>query len=242
MRIPRIYCPAALSESLLLSLDTEIANYIGKVLRMSVGDRLSLFNGQDGEFSAELVSLSRHSIEVRLGVAVACQADPALHVHIGLGLSRGERMDYAVQKATELGVAEITPLFSERCEVKLAEDRAGKRLQHWRKVAISACEQSGRCQVPQLHAPVTLGEWLQARREGGCFVLDQHGSQGFPRHASTFSQITLLSGPEGGLTEQEVAQAEAAGFIRVKLGARILRTETAPLVALSLVQHLWGDF
>jgi len=149
-------------------------------------------------------------------------------------------------KATELGVSSITPLFTERCEVRLNDDRAGKRQQHWQRVAISACEQSTRCSVPEIALPVALGEWLglnHTQNQGNCcFVLDHRQQAGFPR-ALEPTAVTLLSGPEGGLSEVELDLATSEhGFQPIRLGPRVLRTETAPLAALSIVQSLWGDF
>ncbi len=149
-------------------------------------------------------------------------------------------MDWAIQKATELGVNAITPIVSERCEVRLKDERADKRLAHWRQVAISACEQCGRSSLPTIHAPVTLAEWLKATDADLKLVLHPV-AEPLVSHAKP-ARLAFLIGPEGGLSELEVEQANAAGFQAARLGPRVLRTETAPVVALSVAQQLWGDF
>src|SRR5690606_20956260 len=180
-------------------------------------------------------------VSVQLTDSVSCSADPQLPIHLALGISRGERMDYAIQKATEAGVSSITPLFTERCEVKIKGDRVDNRLSHWERVAISACEQSGRCQVPSISAPVDLAVWLQQERSGAAFVLDHRGSAGFPQQSAPVA-VTLLIGPEGGLAESEINAALASGFQAVRLGPRVLRTATAPVVAIAVLQQVWGDY
>lgn len=155
-------------------------------------------------------------------------------------MSRGERMDWAIQKATELGVAQITPLFTERCEVRLNDERAQKRLEHWQQIAISACEQCGRSKVPVIHAPQLLKDW-QASVQADLKLVLHPVAQSLTQHATPHT-LAFLIGPEGGLTEGEVAQAAEYGFQPARLGPRVLRTETAPVVALSVAQQLWGDF
>ncbi|MDT8429645.1 MAG: 16S rRNA (uracil(1498)-N(3))-methyltransferase [Pseudomonadales bacterium] len=245
MRIPRHHVTVPLRLNTEVELDADSAHYLGKVLRLGAGQPLMLFNGRDGEFLGEISAVSKKQLRVLLTQQLPpCQADPVLPVHIGVGLSRGERMDFIVQKATELGVNTITPLFTEHGEVRLDEDRAGKRQAHWQKVAISACEQSTRCQVPEIARPMSLPDWLSQiqHRNGGCFVLDHRQQAGFPRDPKP-AAVTLLSGPEGGLSTMELDLAiNQHGFQPVRLGPRVLRTETAPLAALSLVQMLWGDF
>jgi 16S rRNA (uracil1498-N3)-methyltransferase len=242
MRIPRIYNSSSLADNALIELDADSSHYLSKVLRLREGDQLSVFNPQDGEYAARVSSISRKSVQLQLSSALVCQSDPRLPVHLGLGMSRGERMDYAIQKATELGVGSITPLFTERCEVKLGEDRADKRLAHWSGIARSASEQSGRCTIPLIERPVKLADWLSRNRSGAGFVLDHRGQHGFPVLSPAPELVTLLTGPEGGFSDQETTLATQSGFQLVCLGPRVLRTETAPVVALSLVQSLWGDF
>jgi len=240
MRLSRIHTWQQLQAGTAVVLEDEVAHYIGKVLRMRPGEQVALFNGRDGEHLAELTQVDKRTVTVQLLEVRACHADPQLRIHLGLGLSRGERMDYAVQKATEAGVTTITPLLTERCEVKIKGERADNRLQHLERIAISACEQSGRCAVPVLESPVTLQTWLARPRQGACFVLDHRGAAGLSA-STTPTDVTLLIGPEGGLAESEVQTAVAAGFVSTRLGPRVLRTETAPVLAIALAQYLWGD-
>jgi len=241
MRVPRLYTPQVLSLNSDVLLVDEAAHYIAKVLRLRPEDRVRLFNGNNGDFLARIVAIDKKSVSVALEESMPCDADPRLAIHLGLGVSRGERMDYAIQKATEAGVSVITPLLTERCEVKLKGERIDNRMAHWERIAISACEQSGRCVVPTILNPIALADWLQLPHEGVGFVLDHHGERGFPALENPNS-IILLIGPEGGLSEEEVTAAQAHQFNAVRLGPRVLRTETAPVVAISIAQHLWGDY
>ena len=179
-------------------------------------------------------------MRVLLDETFAGQVESPLAIHLGQGLSRGERMDWAIQKATELGVSEITPIMSERCEVRLKDERAEKRLSHWRQVAISACEQCGRSRVPVIHPPVLLSDWIKTTEADLKLVLHPV-SEPLASHAKP-GRLAFLIGPEGGLTDNEIEQAQASGFQPARLGPRVLRTETAPVVALAVAQQLWGDF
>ncbi len=216
----------------------DTAHYISRVLRMKSGDALNVFNATDGEFKAVLADVRRHDVDINLIEQVPCHANPSLQIHLGLGLSRGERMDYAIQKSTELGVATITPLFTEHSEVKLNETRAQNRLQHWTRIAINACEQCGRTRPPVLHAPVDLSKWLTLNRGG--LILDQQGSADIKAIAVN-TAVNLLIGPEGGFSDTELRLAQRAEYTAIKLGPRILRTETAPVAAISVLQFLYGD-
>lgn len=241
MRVPRLYTPQSLGANSAVLLVEDSAHYIAKVLRLRQQDNVRLFNGSDGEFEGHITAIDKKSVTVALVEAVAGGADPRLTIHLGLGLSRGERMDYAIQKATEAGVSSITPLLTERCEVKLKGDRVDNRMSHWERIAISACEQSGRCVVPTIANPLTLSEWLSLPRSGANFVLDHRGESGFPALEKP-EAITFLIGPEGGLSEEEVKLALNNSFSGLRIGPRVLRTETAPIVAISIAQHLWGDY
>ena len=239
MRLSRFFidAPLSLGEH---DLPEAQAHYIGRVLRMAPGDAVQLFDGSGQEFRGQLLEVGKKTVRVALDQALAGQAESPLHIHLGQGLSRGERMDWAIQKATELGANEITPIVSERCEVRLKDERADKRLAHWRQVAISACEQCGRSSVPVIHSPVTLAEWVK-HTEADLQLVLHPVAEPLTSHA-TPSRLAFLIGPEGGLNDVEVDQAKAAGFHAARLGPRVLRTETAPVVALSVAQQLWGDF
>lgn len=239
MRLSRFFidAPLGLGEH---ELPEAQAHYIGRVLRMVAGDPVQLFDGSGQEYLGSLLEVGKKRVSVKLDEQLAGQPDSLLKVHLGQGLSRGERMDWAIQKATELGVSEITPLVSERCEVRLKDERADKRLAHWRQVAISACEQCGRSSVPLIHPPQLLSDWLKSSDAELKLVLHPV-AEPLVSHAKPAS-LAFLIGPEGGLTEGEVEQAKAAGFQAARLGPRVLRTETAPVVALAVAQQLWGDF
>jgi 16S rRNA (uracil1498-N3)-methyltransferase len=236
---PRIYTPQEIAPAQELQLDASASRHLGGALRLQSGDALILFNGDGHEYPARITRLDRRAVYVLPGTAVHKSVESALAIHLGVGISRGERMDWIVQKSTELGVSEMTPLFSERCEVKLKGERADKKLQHWRQVAISACEQCGRNLLPRIHSPMTLQDWQASVHADLKLVLHHRASA--PSTAPIPSSLALLVGPEGGLSASEIALVEAQGFGALALGPRILRTETAPLAAIAIAQAQWGD-
>ncbi|QLF93924.1 16S rRNA (uracil(1498)-N(3))-methyltransferase [Pseudomonas sp. ABC1] len=238
MRLSRFFIDAPLTLGQ-HELPEEQAHYIGRVLRLQAGAAVQLFDGSGQEFLGTVLESGKKRVSVELNEAFAGQPESPLHIHLGQGLSRGERMDWAIQKATELGASEITPIVSERCEVRLNDERADKRLAHWRQVAISACEQCGRSVVPKINSPQPLAQWLTLAAE---LKLVLHPvAEPLASHARPAS-LAFLIGPEGGLSDSEVEQAHRNGFHSARLGPRVLRTETAPVVALSVAQQLWGDF
>lgn len=239
MRLSRFFidAPLTLGEH---ELPEAQAHYIGRVLRMAEGDALQVFDGSGTEYRGTLLEVGKKRVRVQLTESFPGQAESALRIHLGQGLSRGERMDWAIQKATELGVSEITPIVSERCEVRLKDERAEKRQAHWQQVAVSACEQCGRSVVPVIHSPVPLADWLK-RTEADLKLVLHPVAEPLTRHEKP-GTLAFLIGPEGGLNDNEVDQAKDAGFHAARLGPRVLRTETAPVVALSVAQQLWGDF
>jgi len=240
MRISRLYLPQALAEGAVLRLDDESAHYLRTVLRLKKGADLTVFNGDGREYSAQVANVGRDEVRLEIGDGRTRDAESPLAAHIGLGISRGERMDLAIQKAVELGVTRITPLFTEHCVVRLDDARRGNRRQHWQKVARSACEQCGRNHVPEVEEPAELRDWI-VRQEGLRLFFDPHGAVGLKDLPPPEGCVSLLSGPEGGFAAAERLLAREAGFIPVRLGPRILRTETAVLAALSSIQALWGD-
>lgn len=239
MRLSRFFVDAPLSLGR-HELPEAQAHYMARVLRLAVGAPVQLFDGSGVEFLGELVEVSKKAVFVEVHEQIAGLAESPLHLHLGQGLSRGERMDWAIQKATELGVSAITPIVSERCEVRLKDERADKRLAHWRQIAISACEQCGRSVLPVIHPPLTLAEWL-AQTDAALKLVLHPVAEPLTSHEKPAS-LAFLIGPEGGLSDAEVQQAQKAGFLAARLGPRVLRTETAPVVALSVAQQLWGDF
>lgn len=241
MRIPRIYTDQALTLGVTLDLDESPSHHISKVLRMTVGREIILFNGKGGEFTATIGRIAKKHISVTIDTEQAIDRESPLPIELCIGLSRGERMDWIIQKATELGVTKITPLFTERCEVKLKPQRLEKKMQHWQQIIISACEQCQRNRLPALKPPQNFSQYIPTCQADLKLVLHHRSDTGLSERNAPAS-IALLIGPEGGLNENEIAQAENSGFATLKLGPRVLRTETAPLVALSLCQQLWGDF
>jgi 16S rRNA (uracil1498-N3)-methyltransferase len=242
MRIPRIYTDSPLTEGQVAALDDNAAQHVGRVLRMQPGQELLLFNGDGQDFPATITSAGKKQVEVQLGSPTANTTESPLEIVLGQTLSKGDRMDYAVQKAVEMGVTRIVPLTTERCEIRLKGDREDKRLRHWQSVAISAAEQCGRARVPKILPVMTVNEWFE--RTGDCdlrLVLHHRTEQSLTA-LNKPARIALLIGPEGGLSGDEIAAAEHAGFLPVALGPRVLRTETAPVAAMALCQWLWGDF
>lgn len=240
MRLPRFYDPQPLTEGLSIELGDSAVQHISRALRMRPNDQVMLFNGDGYQYLAELQTVEKRKVSAHIKEKQSSTVETHLNVHIGQSLSRGERMDYAVQKSTEMGVNHITPLFSERCEVRLQPDRQTKRVQHWQQTAISACEQSGRIMPPRIHMPLDLKTWLEAQESELKFVLHHHSEQPLGNLVAPAS-VSLLIGPEGGLSESEVELAIESGFKPLALGPRVMRTETAPVAALAILNYLWGD-
>lgn len=240
MRIPRIYTSQKITPHADITLAAPAANHIASVLRMQPGEHLFLFNGDGGHFEATITHAAKKQVTVHVRDYRLPDNESPLRIHIGQGLSRGERMDYAIQKSTEMGMAEITPLFTTRSEVKLDAERSTKRQQHWQQIAISACEQCGRDVIPVINAPISLSDFATSVKADLKLVL-HHESPSSLRDLPKPVSVALLIGPEGGLTEEEIALALEHGFEATQLGPRVLRTETAPVVALSVLNTLWGD-
>lgn len=242
MRIPRIHVDLPLAEHTTFDLPDGAFQHCCKVLRLKEDHPIILFNGQGGQYHAKLTNVQKRSAQIAVEDFVKLDNESPLQVTIGQSISRGERMDYAVQKAVESGVYKIQPLFSERCEVRLNDARLEKRVQHWQQVAISAAEQSGRGVVPVVCFPIALEDWVKECNDMLKLALHHHSARPLNEFKQPNNQqVALLIGPEGGLSETEVALAEAQGFAAVALGPRVLRTETAPIVALTALNLLWGD-
>ncbi len=219
------------------------ARYLGRVLRLRVGDEITVFNGDGPEWPAAIEAMTKTTATLRLGEACEARTESPLDVHLVQGVSRGERMDYVVQKATELGVRRITPVLTEYGVVKLDDRRSAKRREHWQHVAASACEQSGRTCVPLVDAPVPLRNWLGTRSAdaGLDLILQPAAPATLAAIEAPQAGVCLLIGPEGGFSPGEYGDAELAGFMAVSLGPRVLRTETAAAAALAIMQSAWGD-
>ncbi len=213
-----------------------------RVLRARLGDTAELFDGAGQAARVELIDIHKRGARVRVLTLTAAANESPLHTHLGQIMSKGERLDYALQKAVELGVSEITLLTSERCELKLrGEERADKKLAHWQRVMIGACEQSGRNTLPVLHGPISVADWQTQVQAEQKWVLAPAVTGG-PDCKQRPISVALLIGPEGGLSAGEIDAAQQAGFQPWQLGPRVLRTETAPVAALSVLQLLYGDY
>ena len=243
MRAPRIYHAAKLAGRERVALGAAAAKHLLTVLRLKPGAPLILFDGSGFEFEAVLDEVDKKHAWAKVSGMHGPLVESPLKVTLAQGVSRGERMDYTVQKAVELGVAGIVPVLMDRSVVKLDKDGGAKKREHWQAVVISACEQSGRVRVPEVAAPASFVHFLEKHREPGLkLLLDplaESGLDGLPRPDN--GTAVLLVGPEGGLSDSERELAKRVGFRGLRLGPRILRTETAALVALSLLQSIWGD-
>ena len=247
--MPRIYTPQNLSSGMSLPLDAAAARHV-QVLRMQPGDALTLFNGQGGEFEAKVLLMGRSQVDVEIGAHQRKEREAARAVHLAVSMPANERMDWLIEKATELGAASIQPLMTERSVLRLSGERAEKKTAHWQAAAVAACEQCGRNRIPMIFSPISYSKWLFAGKEYAQSAHDLIANgdiakailslrpQSLPaavwaaQHAQT--PLLCLAGPEGGLSPQEEQAAIEAGFVPISLGERTLRSETAPLAALAL--------
>jgi 16S rRNA (uracil1498-N3)-methyltransferase len=242
MRLTRVYVDAPLEPGTRVALAGSTASHITRVLRLRVGDALTLFNGRGGEYTGSIDKSHGGSVTVAVGACSAVERESPLSLTLAQGVSRGERMDLVVQKATELGVSQLVPVLTERSVVRLDPRQTDGKLNHWRAIAIGACEQCGRNRVPQIAAPASLREFLRAAREDTTRVLLTPAAElALHELPQPVTAVTLLIGPEGGLAEAERDAAAAAGFTPVRLGPRVLRTETAAIAALAVLQREFGD-
>ncbi|WHP80569.1 16S rRNA (uracil(1498)-N(3))-methyltransferase [Edwardsiella anguillarum] len=241
MRIPRIYHPQPLSIPGEVSLCDDAANHVGRVLRMGPGQALQLFDGSNRVFDAEIISADKKSVRVRLTHAQEEDRESPLHLHLGQVMSRGEKMEFTIQKSIELGVSVITPLISERCGVRLDAERMAKKQQQWQKIAIAACEQCGRNRIPQIRPAMDLEAWCA--EEDACLRLNLHprASASINTLPQPLTRVRLLIGPEGGLSAAEIAMTADYHFTDILLGPRVLRTETTALTAITALQVRFGD-
>ena len=242
MRLTRVHVDANLHTGQRLTVEGAAGNHISRVLRLRTGDALTLFNGQGGEYGGSIEEIHRDTVVVSVLERREMERESPFQLTLAQGISRGERMDWVVQKATELGVWRIQPLFTERSVVQLDEKQAIRKIQHWRSIAVAACEQSGRNRVPEITQPVGLYRMLEQHTPGGTALLLSPGaSLRIADIASAAADAKVLIGPEGGLADVEQAAAIKSGFTPVRLGPRVLRTETAAVCALTLLQQKFGD-
>ncbi|MGL6123657.1 MAG: 16S rRNA (uracil(1498)-N(3))-methyltransferase [Shewanella sp.] len=241
MRVPRIYQPQPLTINQPLNLDDDGAAHIGKVLRMGNGEHISLFNGDGNDYLAEIIDAGKKHVTVKLLSCEANLSESPLNLHLGQVISRGDRMEFTIQKSVELGVNTITPLFSDRCGVKLNGERLEKKIQQWQKIVVSACEQSGRSQVPIVRPAMDLHDWCSEPTSALKLNLHPRAAHGINGLDLAHTRVRLLIGPEGGLSAEEIAMTETYQFTDVLLGPRVLRTETASLTAITALQLRFGD-
>ena len=242
MSPPRFYLDQPLAPGARFSLPPGPARHAARALRLAVDDAITLFDGRGGEYTARIERIQKDEVAVSITGFAATERESRLRVMLAQGISSGERMDYTLQKAVELGVAAIQPIAAKRSVVKLAGERADRRVAHWQGVVASACEQCGRNQVPVVAPPLPLAHWLGQQKGGRLLFLSPLAEARLADlHAPTSTEC-LVAGPEGGFEADEIAALHAAGAISVRLGPRILRTETAALAALAAIQTLWGDF
>lgn len=239
----RLYVASPLETGASIVLAAEQAHYVGRVLRLRVGDELTLFNGQGGEYSAVATEMSRQGVTVRIGKQNARDAESPLAIDLIQGIARGDRMDIVVQKATELGVRRISPVIAEFTVMRLDSGKAEKRAAHWARIAASACEQCGRNVPPIIDIPQAFRDRLANAESNGTtrLVLRPGAERTLNSSTASVNRLELLIGPEGGLSDAEYEQAAAAGFVACSLGPRVLRTETAAVAAIAVLQSKWGD-
>ena len=239
----RLFSPVPLSANTDFTLAGDQARYIGRVLRLKPGDEFTIFDGTGGEYPATVATVSKSQVQIKTAAKVEKNAESPLSIHLLQGVSRGERMDFVVQKATELGVQRITPVLTEFSVVKLDSKRAEKRVQHWSNIAISTCEQCGRNILPVIDAPQPLRNWIGDNLVSANtrILLRPDANISLGSATKPEGTVTLLIGPEGGFSDAEYEQAEIAGFKTAGFGPRILRTETAAIAAIAVLQSLHGD-
>lgn len=241
----RFYFPGKLGNGSEVRLPPEAAHHAARVLRLAVDEPVTLFDGHGGEFEARITRMDRGEVTIKTGAHLAIEREAPLQILLAQGLSSGDRMDLTLQKAVELGVAAIQPVATERSIVKLKDERAARRAEHWQNLVIAACEQCGRNRVPPVAPLLGFGEWLAQLGQPGDglrLMLSPQAAVSLGELAPARGPVFLLAGPEGGLAPGEMESAHSRGFAPVRLGPRVLRTETAALAALAAIQALWGDF
>ena len=241
MPLPRIHCDQRLGPGAQFALSPEAAQHVGRALRLKTGDSITVFDGRGGEYDAAIQRIDKDRVEVKVGAWRDVDAEPRIRIGLIQGLPEADKMDWIIQKAVELGVAWIQPIICDRSVVRLSGERAARRESHWRRVAVAACEQSGRNRIPEVRPTLGFQSWIAVPAAAPRWMLDPAGEP-VNRKSPARQDLELLVGPEGGLSERERELAAQQGCEPVALGPRILRAETAPLAALSAIHALWGDF
>jgi 16S rRNA (uracil1498-N3)-methyltransferase len=242
MSAPRIFCDLRLGPGAQFALPQDAANHIGRALRLRVGDPLVVFDGRGGEYEAQILRIDRDRVEVKTGAFREPERESPLAIGLVQGLPEADKMDWILKKSVELGVAWIQPVVCERSVVRLAGERAARRESHWQRVVIAACEQTGRNVVPEVRPTAAFRDWAAQPSQSLRWMLAPGAAEALVAQPQPCGPVELLIGPEGGLSEREADIAATIGFTALSLGPRVLRTETAPLVALAAMQSLWGDF
>lgn len=242
MRVSRLYLSQSLNKGQVIELDQDSSHYLRSVLRLKKPAQVILFNGLGGEYQGTLLEVSRKGVCVQIDKKINRSVESPLHISIGIGISRSDRMDMVVQKSVELGVNDITPIIMQRCNVVIKPEKEELKRQHWQKIAQHAAEQCGRTFVPTIHPIIPFSTWIQGEFKSSLkLFLDPSAKKNFNQLTNLKMKVILLTGPEGGFCEQEKQSASTHHFIPVRVGSRILRTETASLAAITAVQLLWGD-
>jgi 16S rRNA (uracil1498-N3)-methyltransferase len=240
---PRLYCPDDLSRAVQITLPDAAAHHVARVLRLRTGDLVTLFDGSGGEYAASIHEVSKKEVVVDVGKFSDVERESPLRITLAQGLSVSDKMDDTLQKAVQLGIAEFAPIDTQKSIVRLSDERAQKRFQHWQQVAISACEQSGRNRIPLVREVSAFADFVQTNdAKATRLLLSPRGDNYLNKLNNLSSDIILLCGPEAGLSDSEETLAINSGFIPVRLGPRILRTETAAVAALAAMNALWGDY
>lgn len=242
MSVPRLFQQMPLHTGAEVLLETDASHYVLHVLRFKPNDELHLFNGDGGEYRATLLEGSKRQARFAVHEHLNIECESPLTLHLGQALARGDRMDYAIQKAVELGVTEITPLITAHCAVKLNPQHLASKQEHWKKVIISACEQCGRNRLPTLNPILSLEAWAaQCPPATDSFVLSPTATLHLKQFTTPHAALRLVIGPEGGLSEEDLEICRSRDFKEINLGPRILRTETAAAAAIAVLQAMWGD-
>jgi len=240
MRIPRIFTPQVMASGSSITLEEQASTHLSRVLRLQEGNLLILFNGLGGQYSARISRIGKKVLDVDIGEHSTDNLQSSLASHIAIAVSKADKMDFIVQKCTELGVTAIYPVTSDRCDVKMDTDRWQKKTDRWQEIAISACEQSGRNSIPMVHNVQAFSDWLAISAVMPCFLFHPTTNTAFLEH-NIQSDIAMAFGPEGGFSDNEIQYAAKIGASIAKLGPRVLRAETAPIAALAIAQSQWGD-
>lgn len=241
MRIPRFYQDNTFVVDHICSLSADNSHYVHNVLRLPIDAPVVLFNGDGNEYSAYICGNKKRSVDVMIDAKLCIDFQSSLPIHLGQAISKGDRMDIALQKSTELGVTEITPIITERCNVKLSPERWNKKHIQWQKLLQAACEQCGRNTLPKLHQPLTMSQWLACSTQKVRIILDPKSEHRLNNLNYSQHGFRLMIGPEGGFTNQEVYTAKQTGYQSISAGPRVLRTETAAVAAVAVLQSMFGD-